>query len=90
MYAAWLLPNGLARELKVSNARMALAMDLAWVVGSIPVVLFAPLTIGGRCLIAMAGVVVSLIAFLQWRGIRILRARLSDAPRIPQISCEGA
>ena len=72
MYGAWLFTNALRREVKIGDARIAVALDLAWVVMSIPVVLFLPLTNGGRELVVVVGAVVSVFALLQWRGIRII------------------
>jgi hypothetical protein len=72
-YGAWLLSNGLRRELKIRDARIAIALDVAWVVLSIPVALLFPLTNGGRALVVAVGGGVSLFAWLQWRGIRLIR-----------------
>jgi hypothetical protein len=73
-YGAWLLSNGLRGELKISYARVAIVLDVAWVVLSVPVALLSPLTNGGRALVVAVGGVVSLFAWLQWRGIRLIRA----------------
>ena len=52
------------------DARMAIAMDLAWVVLSIPVVVFAPLASPGTgAVTVVAGVVLS-FAVAQWIGVR--------------------
>ena len=72
-YGVWLLQNALQREIKLSNARIAVALDVTWVVLSVPVALLSPLTNGGRWLVATVAAAVSGFALLQWRGIRIVR-----------------
>jgi hypothetical protein len=44
IFAVWLLINASRAQIKVLEARMAVAMDLAWVALTIPVVISAPLT----------------------------------------------
>lgn len=69
-YGAWLLFSALRREMKLSDVRIAVVLDVAWVVLSIPLALLFPLTNGGRWLLFAVGAAVSLFAFLQWRGTK--------------------
>jgi hypothetical protein len=79
VYAAWLLSNALRREVKIGDARIAVVLDVAWVGLTIPFALFFPLTNEGRGLVVAVGGVVSLFAWLQWRGIRIIRRNAMQA-----------
>jgi hypothetical protein len=79
LFGSWLLTTALRREVRLSDARIAVALDAAWVAVSIPIILFCRLTNGGRLLLIAVGTVVSLFAFLQWRGIRIIRASAIEA-----------
>jgi hypothetical protein len=70
IFAVWLVLNGARVPIKMLDARMAIAMDLAWVVLSIPVVVFAPLASQGKgAVTVVAGVVLS-FAVTQWIGVR--------------------
>jgi hypothetical protein len=73
IFAVWLVLNGARVPIKMLDARMAIAMDLAWVVLSIPVVVFAPLASPGKgAVTVVAGVVLS-FAVTQWIGVRRIR-----------------
>jgi hypothetical protein len=81
IFAVWLVLNGARVPIKMLDARMAIAMDLAWVVLSIPVVVFAPLASQGKgAVTVVAGVVLS-FAVTQWIGVRRIRGASQETIR---------
>lgn len=70
IFAAWLLGNAVRKQVKVMEARIAIAMDLAWVALSIPVVILAPLSSGGKWMVTVVAEIVLSFALVQWIGIR--------------------
>lgn len=70
IFAVWLLMNGARTNIKLQDARIAVAMDLAWVALSVPVVVFAPLASPGKWVVTVIAAVVLLFAGTQWIGIR--------------------
>lgn len=74
LFALGLLRNARRPEINRTEARLAVFMDVAWVVGSAALLLLPglPLTGAGRWLIALVADVVALFALLQWLGLRRL------------------
>jgi hypothetical protein len=70
IFAVWLLINASRAQIKVLEARMAVAMDLAWVALTIPVVVSAPLTSQGQWVVTIVAAVVLSFTVTQWIGIR--------------------
>ena len=68
-YASLLVFNARG-EIKVSDAWVAVILDLAWVLGSGLLLLLVPLSTGGKWLVGMIADLVLLFAVLQWLGIR--------------------
>lgn len=81
VYAAGLWRNARRDAIRVIEARVAVAMDVAWVVGSgLVLVAFAEpigLTVAGKWCIALVADVVLAFAVAQMIGLRRLTARAS-------------
>lgn len=73
IFAMWLLINASRAQIKLLEARMAVAMDLTWVALTIPVVAWVPLTSQGRWVVTIVAAVVLSFAVIQWLGIRRMR-----------------
>jgi hypothetical protein len=56
-------------------------MDLAWVIGSYPLLLIVPLSTGGKWVVGIVAEVVMIFAIAQWVGIRRIR-RGNIAPNL--------
>jgi len=82
VYGGWLLANALRREVKISETRVAVALDVAWVVLSVPAAFSSPLTNRGRGLVLAVAAAVSVFALLQWRGILIIRRNAIQASHV--------
>lgn len=74
VFAIWLLVNSVRKNIKLQDARMAVAMDLAWVAFSVPLVVFAPLTSQGKWVVSVIAAIVLSFAVTQWIGIRRINA----------------
>lgn len=70
VFAIWLLVNAVRNQIKLLDARLAVGMDLAWVVASLPVLLFTDLTGLGKLVVAIVATIVLSFAVSQWIGIR--------------------
>jgi len=70
IFAVWLLINGVRTNIKLQDARIAVAIDLAWVAISVPVVVFAPLSSQGKWVVTVVAAVVLSFAVTQWIGIQ--------------------
>ncbi len=70
VYAAGLFRNAFRERVNASEAWTAVAMDLAWVVGSALVIALGPLSRTGNWVVAVVADVVLLFAVLQVAGIR--------------------
>lgn len=73
LFAIWLLVCALRNQIKLLAARLAVGMDLAWVIASLPVVAFTDLTGPGKLVVGIVATIVLSFAVSQWIGIgRIL------------------
>ncbi len=80
IFAGWLLLNARRPQIRINEARIAVYLDLAWVVLSVPTVLSSALTTGGKWLVFVVGELVLVFAIAQWQGIRkIVRAGAAEA-----------
>ncbi len=69
-FAIWLLLNAVRKTINLSSARAAIGLDLAWVVLSAPVVVFAPLNSQGRWVASTVATIVLCFGVTQWIGVR--------------------
>lgn len=75
LFGVGLLRNARRLETNLSEAKLASALDVLWVLGS-AVVIALPgtgLSVSGKWLMAIVADVVALFALLQWLGLRRLR-----------------
>ena len=70
LFAIWLLVCAVRKQIKLLDARLAVGMDLAWVIASFPVVAFAGLTGPGKLIVGIVATIVLCFAVSQWIGIR--------------------
>lgn len=70
LFATWLLVCAFRSQIKLLDARLAVGMDLAWVVASLPVVAFAGLSGPGKLVVCIVATIVLCFAVSQWIGIR--------------------
>jgi hypothetical protein len=76
LFAIWLLVCAVRKQIKLLDARLALGMDLAWVIASFPVVALTGLTRPGKLVVGIVATIVLCFAVSQWIGIRRI---LSDS-----------
>ena len=69
------------QPIKLLYAWIALIMDLAWVIGSYPLLFIVPLSTGGKWVVGIVAEVVMRFAIAQWVGIRRIR-RGNVAPNL--------
>lgn len=79
VFAAGVFLNSRRDEIRVNEAWLTIALDLAWVVGSAALLLFAPEVISplGRAFVAIVALIVGGVAFAQYRGVRRLSRAFS-------------
>ena len=70
LFAIWLLINGVRTNIKLQDARIAAAIDIAWVALSVPVVVFSPLSSQGKWVVTVVAAIVLFFAVTQWIGIQ--------------------
>src|SRR5229473_5079260 len=73
VYAAILWFNARRPKIKITDAWVAVIMDVIWVVGSYTLILVIPFSVGGKWVVALLAEVVLAFAILQWLGIRRVR-----------------
>jgi hypothetical protein len=73
LYAAILWFNARRPKIKITDAWVAVIMDLIWVVGSYALILIVPFSAGGKWVVALVAELVLAFAILQWLGIRRVR-----------------
>jgi hypothetical protein len=72
-YAALLWLNAHRPKIKITDAWVAVIMDVIWVVGSYALILAVPFSVGGKWVVALVAELVLAFAVLQWLGIRRIR-----------------
>jgi hypothetical protein len=72
-YAALLWLNANRAKIKITDAWVAVIMDVIWVVGSYALIFAVPFSVGGRWVVALVAELVLAFAVLQWLGIRKIR-----------------
>ncbi|HWZ75166.1 MAG TPA: hypothetical protein VNX87_01450 [Candidatus Sulfotelmatobacter sp.] len=70
LFAIWLLVCAVRNQIKLLDARLAVGMDLAWVIASLPVVAFTDLTRAGKLVVGIVAMIVLCFTLGQWIGIR--------------------
>ena len=70
------------RPIRLLDAWIAVVMDLAWVIGSYPLIFMVPFSSGGKWVVGIVAEIVMFFALLQWIGIR----RIRKAKIAPQLS----
>ena len=72
-YAALLWFNAHRPKIKITDAWVAVTMDVIWVVGSYALIFAVPFSVGGKWVVALVAELVLAFAVLQWLGIRKIR-----------------
>ena len=72
-YAALLWLNANRAKIKITDAWVAVIMDIVWVVGSYALIFAVPFSVGGKWVVALVAELVLVFAVLQWLGIRKIR-----------------
>jgi hypothetical protein len=78
-YAATLLLNARRPTIKMTDAWVAVIMDLVWVVGSYVLIQVVHFSVGGKWVVASVAELVLAFAILQWLGIRRIRSSAHNA-----------
>jgi hypothetical protein len=73
VYAAILLLSARKSKIKVTDAWVAVIMDVIWVVASYALIFVVPFSVGGKWVVALVAELVLGFAVLQWLGIRKVR-----------------
>ncbi len=73
VYAAILWLNARRPKIKITDAWVAVIMDVIWVVGSCALIFVVPFSVGGKWVVALVAELVLAFAILQWLGIRRVR-----------------
>ena len=72
-YAVLLGINAQRSKIRITEAWVAVIMDVIWVVGSYALILAVPFSIGGKWIVALVAELVLAFAVVQWLGIRRIR-----------------
>lgn len=72
-FAIVLMAFARKKPIKLLDAWIAVILDLAWVIGSYPLLFVVPFSTGGKWIVGIVAEVVMLFALLQWLGIRRIR-----------------
>ena len=72
-YAVLLGINAHRSKIKITEAWVAVIMDVIWVVGSYALILAVPFSVGGKWIVALVAELVLAFAVVQWLGIRRIR-----------------
>ena len=73
VYAAILWLNARRREIRITDAWIAVIMDTVWVIGSYVLIFAVPFSVGGKWVVALVAELVLAFAIVQWLGIRKIR-----------------
>lgn len=77
VYGVWLFFTARRAEPNLTLAKIAVAADVAWVIGAAIVIWLGVLNTTGNLILAGVTDVVLLFAILQWAGIRRLQLQLA-------------
>jgi hypothetical protein len=67
----WLIAN--RAKIKITDAWVAVTLDVIWVLGSYALIVGVPFSVGGKWVVALVAELVLAFAVLQWLGIRRIR-----------------
>jgi len=70
LFAATLVINARKQQVKLSDAWIAVWMDVAWVIGSYVLIFIVPFSTEGKWVVGVVAELVFLFAVLQFLGIR--------------------
>ena len=70
VYAVLLWLSTRRSHIRISNAWLAVVMDVLWVLGSCALVMVVPFSAAGKWTVILVADLVLLFAILQWLGIR--------------------
>jgi hypothetical protein len=73
VFATLLWLNARRPRIKITDAWVAVIMDVIWVVGSYVLIFIVPFSVGGKWVVALVAELVLAFAILQWMGIRRVR-----------------
>jgi len=73
VYAAILLFNARRPKIELTDAWVAVILDVIWVGGSYALILVVPFSVGGKWVVALVAELVLAFAILQLLGIRRIR-----------------
>jgi len=73
VFATLLWLNARRPKIKITDAWVAVIMDVIWVVGSYVLIFIVPFSVGGKWVVALVAELVLAFAILQWMGIRRVR-----------------
>jgi hypothetical protein len=72
-FAVTLVVFARKKPIKLLDAWIAVFLDLAWVIGSYPLLFVVPFSTSGKWIVGIVAEVVMLFALVQWLGIRRVR-----------------
>jgi hypothetical protein len=72
-FAVTLVVFARKKPIKLLDAWIAVILDIAWVIGSYPLLFVVPFSTNGKWIVGIVAEVVMLFALLQWLGIRRIR-----------------
>jgi hypothetical protein len=72
-YAGWLYWNARREKIKITDAWIAVVLDLVWVMGSYALLFAVRFSGGGKWLVALVAELVLFFGIMQWMGLRRLR-----------------
>jgi hypothetical protein len=73
VFAVTLVVFARKKPIKLLDAWIAVLLDLAWVIGSYPLLFVMPFSTTGKWIVGTVAEVVLLFALMQWLGIRRIR-----------------
>jgi hypothetical protein len=73
VFAAILVFFARKNPIKLLDAWIAVILDVAWVIGSYPILFLVPFSTSGKWVVGIVAEVVTLFALAQWLGIRRIR-----------------
>ena len=73
VFAAILVFFARKNPIKLLDAWIAVILDVAWVIGSYPILFLVPFSASGKWVVGIVAEVVTLFALAQWLGIRRIR-----------------